>query len=383
MKKIIFIATIIILGMTSCNNYLDINQDPNSPSVENVTPSMIFPGTEMNLAASYGDFLRIVGGYYAQQYAQDFGTSNYVDYSQFKMSATRSSGTYTQLFTRTLNNLQTVRQQAEASEEWGTYLAATTLRVFTYQILVDAYGEVPYTEALDLSNLSPKYDDGATVYAGILGELDDALSKASASDVVCTNFLFGTTTASEWIKFANALKLKLLMRMSNVQDVQSELSTLISENNFPATDVAWDNCWTDETGKASPYYQEEYATYFGSTQVNVVANIAYMQTMLSSSDARIPKFFAKSDNGAYTGGVSGTNFSTSQTYKSSYFCRPVFAYDMPVYLITVSEIEFFKAEYFARYGTATDAETHYKAAIEASFTSAGLNANNATEIYTT
>jgi hypothetical protein len=383
MKKIIFLLAILILGLSSCDNFLDINKDPNSPSEENVTSGMIFPGAEMNLAASYGDFLRIVGGYYAQQYAQDFGTSNYLDYSQFKMSATRSSGTYTQLFTRTLKNLETVRQQSKKAAEWGTYLAATTLRVFTYQVLVDAYGEVPYTEALDPSNLSPKYDEGATVYEGILGELNEALSKATSSSVVCTNFLFGTSTAEEWIKFAKALKLKLLMRMSNVKDVKTDLAALISENDFPTSDVSWDDCWVDEGGKASPYYQEEYATYFGSTQVNVVANLAYMQTMIASKDVRILMFFEPNGSGEYTGGVSGTNFSTSATYRAAYFCRPVFTYNMPVNLITVSEIEFFKAEYYARYGTSADAGLHYKAAIEASFVSAGLDASDAAVIYTT
>jgi len=118
-----------------------------SQNESTVTPNMVFPATEMNLAASYGDFLRIVGGYYAQHYAQTFGTSNYLDYSQFKMSATRSSGTYTQLYNRTLKNLETIRQKVEAAEEWGTYLAAITLRVFIFQVLVVAYGEVPYTEA--------------------------------------------------------------------------------------------------------------------------------------------------------------------------------------------------------------------------------------------
>lgn len=382
MKKLLFLIAIIILGMTSCDSYLDINKDPNSPSEENVTPNMIFPGAEMNLAASYGNFLRITGGYYAQQYAQSFGTGNYLDYSQFRMSATRSSGTYTQLTARTLKNLKTIRQQAEASKEWGTYLAATTLRVFTYQVLVDAYGEVPYTQALDLNNLSPEYDEGVTIYEGILGELDEALAKATPSSVVCTNFLFGTTTSEEWIKFAKALKLKLLMRMSNVKDVKAELTALISENDFPTSNVAWDNIWADETGKASPYYQEEYATYFGSTQVNVVANLAYLNTMLESNDARVPKFFERNASNEYKGGVSGTNFSTSATYKSPYFCRPVFKYDMPVNLITVSEIEFFKAEYYARYGTSAVAESHYKAAIEASFISAGLTASAAADIYT-
>jgi hypothetical protein len=380
MKKIISLLA-IILGLSSCEQYLDINKDPNSPSEENVSSSMIFPAAEMNLAASYGNFLRIISGYYAQHYAQNFGTSNYVDYSQFRMSATRSSSNYTQLYARTLKNLETVRQQAEAAEEWGTYLAATTLRAFTFQVLIDAYGETPYTESLDVENISPAYDDGETVYNGILAELNTALSNAAPSDLVCTNFLFGTTSAGEWIKFAKALKLKLLMRVSNVKNVQSELAALIAENDFPTSDVAWDDCWANETGKANPFYQEEYATYFGSNQVNVIANLAYIQTLTASNDGRVSAFFETNTSGNYTGGVSGTNFSTSATYRAPYFCRPVFAYNTPVYLITVSEIEFFLAEYHARYGTSGDAETHYQAAIEASFASAG--ATGASNIYTT
>ncbi len=381
MKNIIFIF-ILLLGITSCDDYLDINQDPNSPSEENVTASMIMPGVEMNLASSYGNFLRIVGGYYAQQYAHNFGTSNYLDYSQFTMSATRSSGTYTQLTARVLNNIKTILELSEQNEEWGTYLAATTLRVFTYQVLVDCYGEVPYTEALDINNLAPAYDDGATIYNGILAELDNALSLASSTDVVATNFLFGTTTAAEWIKFAKALKLKLLMRMSSTTDVSSQLASLIAEDDFPTEDISYDDCWTDESGKASPFYQEEYATYFGSTQINVVANLAYMQTLLDSEDGRVSQFFEKSTQGEYKGGVSGTNFSTSSKYQSDYFCRPVFAYDMPVYLISVAEIEFFLAEYYARYGSAANAQTHYENAITASFASAGIS-SEAEDVYTT
>ena len=61
MKKLFIISTILLgLTTTSCNNYLDINQDPNSPSEENVTSSMLMPGAEMNLAGSYGCFLRMV-----------------------------------------------------------------------------------------------------------------------------------------------------------------------------------------------------------------------------------------------------------------------------------------------------------------------------------
>ena len=135
------------VSFTSCNSYLDINTDPNSPAEENVETSMLMPAIEMNTASSYGNFLRIAGGFHAQQYAHLFGTSNYLDYSKFNMSATRSSGTYTQFNQKALQNLKTLIKSAE-QEDWGTYLAGTVLRAFVYEALVDCYGEVPYTEAL-------------------------------------------------------------------------------------------------------------------------------------------------------------------------------------------------------------------------------------------
>ena len=192
MKKVFLIATIVSgLTLTSCDSYLDINQSPNSPTEENMTSSIMMPAAEANLIATYGDYMRIVGGYFAQYYAQTFGTSNYLDYSQFTMSATRSSSAYTQLTSRTLKSLDYVLRFSREEQEWGTYLAATTLKAFTYQVLVDCYGEVPYTEAMqDLANISPKYDDGSDIYDALVDSLDFALSKVVAANKVCTNMLF-------------------------------------------------------------------------------------------------------------------------------------------------------------------------------------------------
>ena len=334
----------------------------------------------MNLASTYGDFYRITGGYFAQYYSHAFGTSNYVDYSQFKMSATRSSTDYTQLNQRSLKNLNTICQLAEADEEWGTFLAAKTLKAFIYQMMVDAYGEVPYSEAFDASNATPKYDQGADIYAGVLAELDEALSKASAGDKVATNFLLPGKTAGAWIQLANAVKLKMLTRESGVADVNSQIAALVSANNFPAGDVAWEGCWSNESGSLSPFYAEEFSTAWGSTQINVVANIAIVGTMQQKNaegdvvfeDGRLAAFFEPNSSGVYTGGISGSNFSTSDSYKSGYWCRPVASYDMPVYLITRSEVEFFIAEYYAKAGNAAQAKAHYEAAIEASFATAGV-----------
>lgn len=381
MKKILSFISVVALSfnLSSCDSYLDINQDPNSPSEENIETGMLMPAIEMNIASSYGNFLRIAGGYHAQFYAQLNGTGNYVDYSQFNMSATRSSSTYTQFTQKALSNLKTVLAKSSAEEDWGTYLAATTLRAFVFEALVDCYGEVPYLEALDPEILAPKYDDGQVVYEGVIAEIDAALANVAGSNPVCTNFLYPSATASRWIQFANALKLKMLMRMADVKDVQSEVAALIDEDNFPTSDVSYSGCWSNEAGHMSPFYAEEFSSAWGSNQINVAANLAIIGTMqvkddegnVEYEDPRLSAFFEVNSDNVYIGGVSGTNYpSTSSLTK---WCRPVASFDMPVYLLTVAEIEFFKAEYYARYGTASDAASHYAAAIEASFASAGVS----------
>lgn len=378
MKKILSISILTAaLGAASCDSYLDINQDPNSPTEENITSDMLMPSAEMNVASSYGDYLRITGGYFSQIYCQLFGTSNYLDYSEFQMSAARSSSCYTQLMVRAGNNLQSIREMATEDEDWGTYLAATVLRDFSFQVLVDCYGEIPYTEAFDESNLSPAYDDGLTVYEGILAELDEALANVTTSTTVCTNFLFSGETADPWIKFANALKLRILMRMYN-QGVEDEVAALIAEDNFPTEDVAYSDCWTDETGARNPFYDEDFGP--DASQSNLGLNQALlgaMQYTLSDgstyTDPRLEAFFEPNDDGEYFGGISGTNMSTSSTYTLGSFCRPVATATMPLHMLTLAEIEFFKAEYYARTGNSTQAQAHYEAAVEASFNTAGVD----------
>ena len=358
------------LVSVSCDDYLDINQDPNSPTEDVISADMVLPAAEMHLAQSYGDELRIWGGYFCQQYAHQYGVGNYLAISQFTMTSARCSNVYEQLTARCQQNLKTVRNLAEASEDWGTYLAATVLRAFTYQVLVDAYGELPYTEALDPSNVTPHYDEGLTIYNGLIGELDEALEKVTATDPVATNFLFAGENAGKWIELANAVKLKILMRMSNVQDVKEQLAALVAENNFPTENVEWSSCWSNSAGAYSPLYGEDFAP---GMQQNLILNLALNATMAEYGDARLAAYFNANSNDEYTGGVSGTNFSTSSTYQSSYWCTPIVEYNTPVSLVSVSETEFFLAEYEARYGTDAAAQSHYEEAIWASFAKAGVD----------
>ena len=376
MKKILYIfAAVAALSLTSCKDYLDINHSPNSPEEDLATADMALPAAEMALSARYGDVLRIIGGYLSEQYAHFFGTSNYVTYSQFKVAANSTNGAYMDLNRAAIGNATFVRNKAAEEEAWGTYLAATCLRVFAYQVLVDAYGEAAYKEAQQgKENLNPAYDDGNVIYAGLIEELDDALSKVSASLPVATNLLYNGEDATNWIKFANALKLKLYMRERAVASVDSDLTALVNEGNFPTSDVAFKCFKENSSGKANPFYQEEFATYFGSTQVNVALNVALYRAMSAYDDPRLQAFFSPNGNNAYWGSISGYNMSTSDNYKDAAFCRPNMKYDTPVYLISLSEIYFFLSEYYHKVAKdEAQAKAYYEAAVKASFTTAGAS----------
>ena len=69
MKKIFIlsIVALLTLSINSCDKYLDINVDPTAPSESDLNTSLLLPALEMNLASSYGNYLRIVGGYFSEE----------------------------------------------------------------------------------------------------------------------------------------------------------------------------------------------------------------------------------------------------------------------------------------------------------------------------
>lgn len=377
MKKSIIASMIIaVSSLTACNDYLDINSNPDSPSESELNNDLIYPAVEMAYAANVGDYLRSCAGYLAQFYAQNFGTSNYVVFTQFEPTQARTSTFYSQFNLRVINNADIVKTKAEAEGNWATYLAATVMMAAAYQDLIDMYGETPYSEALDLSNVMPKFDSGEEVYAGLLNDLNDAISKASEkpAQLTATSFLIPSGTAADWIKVANAMKLKLMMREHNVVNVSSELAALISQNNFPTSDVEWAGCWANASEKANPFYSEEFADW--GSQKNAVLNCAVEVTMAAYGDNRLPVYFTRSSyDGEVHGSVSGTNMNGAVAPYSTtaYWSRPNMAYDTPVSFISLAEIEFFLAEYYADNNDMANAASHYEAAVRASFASAGVS----------
>jgi len=302
MKKIIL--SIMVLGgliLSSCTEWLDINTDPNSPAV--VSPELVLPQAELALANTYGGPLYNQASFIVQYFDQRVGAPNFRDYTIFKPLATSGNRAYTDMYNLCLNNAEFVRSESEKNESWGNYLAATAIKAFALQSMVDIFGEVPYTEALKGSvKAQPIYDDGLTVYTGIIAELDDALNKVGNSLVTDQNFLFGKNSTSKWISFAKAVKLKLLMRQASVNwaGVKDEINALITENDFPVEDVSF-KMWEDNGTKRNPWYNDAYV-FFGRT--DHMAAAAYVNTLAAYNDPRLnARYDIPEAGGAHRGGV--------------------------------------------------------------------------------
>lgn len=393
MKKIIsLVLTLSVLSMTACQEWLDINVDPNS--VSSVENGLILPAVELNLMTNYGLYGHLIGSYLSEQYAVKPGGPNALAMAQWLTQegsalASNANRIYNMSYIRVINNSKAIREQAAEKEAWGDYLAATVYRAMAYQMLVDTFGEVPYTEAENTAITAPKYDEGKDVYAGIIADLDEALGHVNGSELVSDNMLFGgSSDVNNYIRLANSIKLRVLMRESGKVDVKSALNELVAKNNFIKSDVKFAaSLFTNEAGRDNPLFEQFVR---GAGNINsgrsqdLAGHMAVISAMTEVDDARVAaKFNPSVASGAFEGGFIDTQYSieiTAGYATENSYSEPVLKYNTPVYLITLAEVNFFLAEYYASVSPdAAKAKAFYEAAIDASFATEG--ASGAADIY--
>lgn len=262
-------ATAGLALLNACD--LDINVNPNEPTGAVITPDFVFPAvvatTTYNQVYYYGYSTAafIVGN----QVPGD-GVSGFGDVYSYNFTASFVTECWTRVFTD-LRDLHTIIRKAEEDPRYVLYGAVShVIKAYNYQLLVDAYGDVPYLEGLEgeAGNFSPAYDKDSDVYRYLVEELDEAIATLKANlgsaDVAA---LTGTSDplfkgdVAKWIRFANNLKLRLLVRARGTaidSFVQSAFGTFSSEG-FLKEDVLV-NPGYNATSQENPFW----ATYHSS-----------------------------------------------------------------------------------------------------------------------
>ena len=313
MKKItIILLAAVLIGITSCEKWLDINKNPNTAT--SATPDLILPGVLTNWCSDV-DGLTATFGAWMGYWAHAGGWSGWTSEKKYEITSSYAAGYFNGYYPGVLTDTKFIRDNSGTNVIYPSI--TSVVDAWYYSRLVDMYGDVPYTEANNPKNLTPKYDKGADIYADLIKRLDAAMAAFDAAVNApdhATNPIYAFTATSDivyggnftsWKVFANTLKLRLVMRMSNISPVAT-LKALMDNTlsyGFITADVTGSPGYLASSGKTNPLWNSYGKTYDNikvDPNTEYILNAYFHQKLLAMADPRLTNLFFP---GASAGGV--------------------------------------------------------------------------------
>jgi hypothetical protein len=207
------IAIVIVTLTAGCDDFGNLNVDPNNPSVVR---------TELLLTSAQRSMSDVIGAFTGVLYVQYLAETQYTEDSQYQSTTFDFNAWYT----GPLQDLQTIidlntddetRSDALSGGSNNNQIAvARILKVYFFQMMTDRWGMIPYTAALQgNANLSPAYDTQEAIYLDMINELKEAVSQMDGGPGVRGDILF-SGDMQRWARFANSLRMRVAIRLSDV-----------------------------------------------------------------------------------------------------------------------------------------------------------------------
>jgi hypothetical protein len=245
------------------------------------------------------------------------------------------------------------------------------LNVYTYAILVETFGNVPYSQALNLNYKTPKYDDGLTIYKDLIVRLNKAIAKLNtAGKSFGGNDRIYGGDVTKWIKFANTLKLRMGITISDIpaesalaKATVSSAAPFVFSSNADNADLKY----LTATPNTNPLYVDLVA----SGRSDFVPANTIVDMMNHLSDPRSSKYFDNNMDDPSTPGVEyigGENGASNSFANTTHITPTIQVPDYPGTILDYAQTEFLLAEAAERslFGSPANAEAHYNKAITAS-----------------
>jgi len=392
---------------TSCDSYLDVNDSPNNPQYEDLSPVLtlsaaetqtfrLVTGDTRNFESSIrNSSMNQLGNLMMNSWAGNVNNTTQPYDEEYRSQLTAAF--YRQIWDWGYTNIANFQKIIDyKSDNYDNHKAiAMILKSFYMQSIVDLYGDCPYSEAFSGSKvLYPKYDDDKTIYRALFAELNTAITlidNANGQDTaVGTEDAMLSGAMSKWKEFANTIKLRLLIRESSstnpasIAFVAAELSTL-STANFLTTNVTINPGYNTSTGdRQNPFYAAYGYSNTGvaSTNRNLVTATKFAADALNGTlDPRRGRLFtlvSGSVSGIQQGALSGTPTAPSNPSLLGPAIIPVpvagnatIGSSMNGYVMTLSEVEFLLAEAALLNPAYGSPKNHFDNGITASFTRLG------------
>jgi hypothetical protein len=384
-KNIFYLFITLVVLVTSCE--LPDNIDPKN--AKEVSPGSEFIQAQISLVNQIGSIN--VNTNISRLLAQYQSEVTYLTESRYNFSDRQIPDNYSgNLYRNVLMNIKDCQTNLEAKEVAGVDMVnqqknqlaiLEILTVYTYQLLVDNFGNVPYSQALmGADNSRPQYDDALTIYKDLVVRIQAAIDEIEVdySGFGSDDILYGDDM-SLWKKFAASIELRLGMRLADVTG--SNASAIVAQAVADGVFTSQDESAIQPYTGVSPYVNSYYQEFILGARKDFCPTNTLVDLMNTLNDPRRAIWFTSYPSaGVYTGLLYGKKAASSYS-KFSHFSDLIRATPTyPVIMLDYVEVEFMLAEAAERsfVGVPADAEGHYNNAILASMSYWGVSDADAT-----
>jgi hypothetical protein len=374
-NKILIVLMAAVMGGSGCKKFLDTNENPNM--VTSTTPELSLPTAQAAFGHLLGNPLQIYGGIWSQYWTQSTKSSQYRDVERYLAPTTVWDRPWRLVYSDGLQDLQEIFN-FQTQEQYKQYAAiAHIMRAFAFHVATDAWGDIPLTEAINTTISSPKYTPQQLIYDSIILMIDKGISMIDVNAAVkpqSQDLIFQGDMA-QWRRFANTLKLKVYLRLSEVapQKAQAGIQSL---NGAQFLDKDAQIKYSTTGGNQNPLFAEILG--LGRTQ-NLIASETSAKFLTDNKDPRADAFYLRYKATGIDSiiGLKQGDFRNSTSVYS--FPSPAVgatgqddnSANAPVKFISAAESYFLQAEAVTRgwLTSGMSAQVLFQTGIRASFTS--------------
>jgi hypothetical protein len=388
MKRLIYILLVLFVVSSCSDDFEEMNTDKKNPV--KVPSETLFTNAQRELADQLASINVNMNVF--KLFAQYITETTYTDEANYDIvNRTIPDNAWTVLYRDVLMDLKEAdkileEEPAPVLDDDKKQLAnkkavIDLLRIYTYHRLVDMFGDIPYSEALDINNVNPKYDDAVAIYKSLFDKLDKDIAVLTANagkgSFGSADIIYGGDDA-KWLMFANGLKLKMAIHIADAPngiDVSKKIQEAAS-GVFQSND---DNALFHYLG-ATPNTNPLYMDLVASGRHDFVATNTMVDTMLAMNDTiRLALYYTKVKDTIASEAFKGAPYGYSAAYPNySHMTKALEDPTFPCTLMDYTEIQFYLAEAAAKtLGGISGPDAYYKAAIESSFEYWGSDAATA------
>ncbi len=359
MKKhnILIILFLAIITLPSCENWLDVNDNPNATAETEPEYLFAYATTSWSGNRTGGDSywpigfmsqLIATGGNFGWGYAEDrYDISPYSTGNTWKMYYATSGG-----------NFKKAIEIAEAKEKPNVAAQCKIAFACMFYECTMIWGDIPYHEAWTEESY-PKFDSQKEILENLIDLLDEAIEQftSNSGDVIATEDLYYKGDIDKWKRLANSMKLKIAMAMIGADESKKDLITSLANSDLVLTSS--DNFkfpFSNDSGNENPMFKI-FKLHAGGQNTWMMANSIMLDSIMKPlDDPRIEKYFEPGEeaNGEYIGVYTATE-ADKKTAVMRIGPGTAIAADSPDLILSSSEMNFYLAEIYLRgIGTSPD-----------------------------